>query len=411
MTGGMTGGMDGGGSGDGSGTSTGARILVVEDDPVVRFNIACFLEDSDYQMLEAETGAAAITAVHEQAPDLVLCDLRMPEMDGLSVLDAIQEVDPELPVIIVSGTGILADAVAALRAGAWDFVTKPIQDMAVLEHAIVRSLDRSRLVRENRRIHQELEWANRRLRAHLDQLEHDAAAGRTLQQRLMAPPGPLLEAYDFDRHLLPSLYLSGDFVDCFPIDPLHFGFFLADVSGHGVSSAFVTVLLKSMVDRHRDALDREGDALILQPDRLLARLNDDLLAQPLDKYLTIFYGVIDLPGERLTFSNGGQFPPPILVQDETAEFLERPGFPVGLVPGADYTSASVALPRHHRLVLFSDGVLDALPDTSLDARRQRLLEAASRPADSAEQMLAGLGLAAGGAYPDDITLLLLTRAL
>jgi PAS domain-containing protein len=88
---------------------------------------------------------------------VVLLDLRMPRMDGLEVLEAIAGRLDRIPVIVVTGAGVLQDAVAALRLGAFDFVTKPIVDMAVLEHAVNRALERTRLLEENRRYQAHLE--------------------------------------------------------------------------------------------------------------------------------------------------------------------------------------------------------------------------------------------------------------
>ena len=386
-----------------------ARILVIEDDPAVRFNMVSYLEDSGYAVSEEASGEAGIAAVSAQRPDLVLCDLRMPGLDGLDVLQRLGTEQSDLPVVVVSGTGVLGDAVEALRNGAWDFVTKPIQDMAVLEHAINGSLERARLQRENRHFQQELQQANERLRAHLEQLEQDAAAGRNLQLQLMPPSEWLLGAYRFSRYLLPSLYLSGDFVDYFVIDDTHLGFYLADVSGHGVSSAFVTVLLKSLIDRLVDQYQDEGERLVLDPARMLARLNTDLLAQRLDKYATIFFGIVDTRQNRLTFGNGGHFPPPVLFDGRSARFLDHRGPPVGLVPDAVFDTVAMELPERHQLALFSDGVLDALPEAPLRAKRERLLQAVSQSGLAVGDLLDCLGLDPAGAYPDDITLLIAER--
>jgi len=81
----------------------------------------------------------------------------MPVMDGLTALPSMVEEFPETPVIIVSGMGTLDDSIKALRAGAWDYITKPIHDMAFLEHAVERALERARLIRENREYHEHLE--------------------------------------------------------------------------------------------------------------------------------------------------------------------------------------------------------------------------------------------------------------
>ncbi len=386
-----------------------ARVLVIEDDPVVRFNIVSYLEDSGFAVSDEADGEAGMDAVQASPPDLVLCDLRMPGLDGLEVLQRLHADRPGLPVVVVSGTGVLGDAVEALRKGAWDFVTKPIQDMAVLEHAILGSLEKARLQRENRRFQLELERVNERLRAYIEQLEQDAAAGRSLQQQLLPPSERILGAYRFNRYLLPSLYLSGDFVDYFVIDHAHVGFYLADVSGHGVSSAFVTVLLKSLIDRHLAQFHDAGDPLPLDPAGLLARLNAELLAQQLDKYTTLFYGVIDTEQNCLTYSNGGHFPNPVLFDGQGARFLEERGFPVGLLSDASFENLTMALPTHHLLVLCSDGILDALPEASLSSKRTRLLEAAQLSGLDVDRLLDALGLDPGGAYPDDITLLIAER--
>jgi serine phosphatase RsbU (regulator of sigma subunit) len=169
------------------------------------------------------------------------------------------------------------------------------------------------------------------------------AAGRNLQLQLMPSNEEVLGTYLFSRYLLPSMYLSGDLVDYFAIDDTHMGFYLADVSGHGVSSAFVTVLLKSLVDRHVERCQADGDRLALDPAALLGRLNTDLLAQRLDKYTTLFYGIVDTAQNHLTFCNGGHFPMPVIVDGNSARFLDHRGYPVGLLPRAPETPSGGAV--------------------------------------------------------------------
>jgi len=385
------------------------HILVIEDDSMVRFNIVSYLEDSGFRVIEEENGERGLARVRSTAPDLVLCDLRMPGMDGLEVLRTLRSEAPTLPLVVVSGTGVLGDVVEALRNGAWDFVIKPILDMAMLEHAIGGALEKARLICENRRYQGELEQANRMLRSHLERFEQDAVAGRTTQLQLMPPSERSIGAYRFSRHLLPSLYLSGDFVDYFVIAQGYIGFFLADASGHGASSAFVTVLLKSFVERYRQMLLNDGDPCILQPAQTLARLNSDLRRQRLDKYLTIFYGVIDSGSGRLIYSNGGHFPYPVLFDGSASRFLDSRGPPVGLFPEPVFADAQLELSHDHALALFSDGVLDALPETRLSDKKARLLKVVDRCGLSAADIFASLGLATETTYPDDITLLIAER--
>ena len=385
------------------------RILVVDDDSMMRFNIAGYLEDSGYDVLEAGDGDDAIAAVRDQPPDLVLCDLRMPGMDGLDVMRELHYGYPELPVIAVSGTGVLNDAVDALRAGAWDFVVKPIQNMAVLEHAVTGALHKARLMRDNHRYQQDLEQVNRTLRDNLQQLREDADAARRIQRQIMPERKLSFGPYEVSRCLLPSMVMSGDFVDYFAIDPGHIGFYLADVSGHGVSSAFVTVLLKSYVNSQLERLSKDGDATVREPHHLLKHLNYAMLDQRLEKYLTIFYGVIDSDSNRLDYSFGGHFPSPVLFDGTRARFLPGRGPPIGLFRDAVYDAGCLALPEGFTLALFSDGILEVLPGKSLEDKQSRLLKALEGLDNDADGLIASLGLSSGQGYPDDITLLVLKR--
>ena len=390
-------------------TSTETRILVVDDDSMMRFNIAAYLEDSGYDVSEAADGPDAIMALRDQPPDLVLCDLRMPRMDGLDVMRELHDGYPGLPVIAVSGTGVLNDAVEALRAGAWDFVVKPIQNMAVLEHAVTGALQKARLIRDNHRYQQDLEQANRTLGNNLQQMQEDADAARRIQRQIMPERKLSFGPYDVSRCLLPSLIMSGDFVDYFAIDPGHIGFYLADVSGHGVSSAFVTVLLKSYVSSQLERLSKDGDATVREPQHLLEHLNHTLLDQRLEKYLTIFYGVIDRDSNRLDYSFGGHFPSPVLFDGSHARFLPGRGPPIGLFRDAVYDAISLELPEAFTLALFSDGILEVLPGESLEDKQSRLLKALEALDNDADGLIASLGLSSGQDYPDDITLLVLKR--
>ncbi|MGF1548108.1 MAG: SpoIIE family protein phosphatase [Thiotrichales bacterium] len=386
------------------------RVLVIEDDPAVRFNLLSYLEDCGFEVFEADTGPAGLALARHTDLDLVLCDLRMPGMDGLQVIAALREELPALPLIVVSGTGVLGDVVEALRRGAWDFVVKPILDLAMLEHAIAAVLEKAQLVRENKRYQRELELANRSLSEHLEQYQTDAAAGRALQMQMMPPAERQIGGYKFGRLLLPSLSLSGDFVDYFMLDAERLGFYIADVSGHGVSSAFVTVLLKGLFERYRQLWDEAGDRTVLDPAAALTRLNRDLLQQPLDrKYLTCFYGVIDTVSNTLTYSNAGHFPQPILVEGEAARYLEEKGPPVGLFAQSRYENVNLALPDAHALLMVSDGVLEAMCDASLKLKCERLRHTVATVGVDAAALLQALGVDRTVSYPDDITALTVKR--
>lgn len=141
-----------------TGTDTPAPVILSIDDELrFRESIRNYLEDYDYQVLEAENGRIGLEIFAAQRPDLVLVDLRMPVVDGLEVLDGVRKASPETPIIVVSGTGLVSDVVEALRLGAWDYIFKPIEDLSVLGHAIQKCLERARLIRENKAYQQNLE--------------------------------------------------------------------------------------------------------------------------------------------------------------------------------------------------------------------------------------------------------------
>ncbi len=126
-----------------------SKILVIDDEQFIRQSIAAFFMDYDYTVFEAENGKIGLEVFRKEKPDVVLTDLRMPEIDGLEVLSVIAKESPGTPVVIVSGTGDLHDAIKTLKNGAWDYITKPIYDLAVLEHSVNRVLERKKLVQEN----------------------------------------------------------------------------------------------------------------------------------------------------------------------------------------------------------------------------------------------------------------------
>jgi DNA-binding NtrC family response regulator len=159
------------------------KILVIDDEPVIRESIATYLEDSGFTVLQAADGIEGLAMFRAEHPDLVMVDLRMPGIDGLEVLSSVTRESPDTPTVVVSGTGVLQDAVEALHLGALDFVTKPILDMAVLEHAARKALERSRLQFENRRYREHLE---EEIRRRTQDLSERSQALKESQARLSA---------------------------------------------------------------------------------------------------------------------------------------------------------------------------------------------------------------------------------
>lgn len=384
-------------------------VLLIEDEQIVRDALAMMLRSFGFDVREAENGRVGVGMLAVETVDVILCDLRMPELDGLGVLEVVRRDHPLTPVIVVSGAGLLADAVAALKLGAFDYITKPVQEIAALDHAVRRAMAHATLLRENDRYRRELENANAELRAGIRRLEEDERAGRQIQARLLPAPMRHFGDHEVSHTLAPSTHMSGDFVDCFPIDESLLGFYLADVSGHGVPSAFVTVLLKSFMQRHLAAHDETGSALILSPAEILTALNREIVREDIGKHLTMFYGIIDRDHGKLTYASAGQFPWPILSDGTRVVDLEGRGLPVGLFDFAAYQEKRVDLPARFVLTLCSDGVLELLPQERLEDKIAHLRSCVVSLDANLASLGAALLLQSRRALPDDVTLLMIRK--
>lgn len=119
-----------------------ARLLIVDDDPEIRRLLSRHLGRMGYMVQEAGNGEEAVTLAREAVPDVVITDMAMPGLDGLGLLGKLQSLDPDLPVIVLTGHGSLENAIAALRQGVlFDYLYKPLEDMSLLDVAVVRALE------------------------------------------------------------------------------------------------------------------------------------------------------------------------------------------------------------------------------------------------------------------------------
>lgn len=388
---------------------TGSTILVIDDDTIVRESIVTYLKGSGFKTLEAENGQQGLHIFRECKPDLILCDLRMPVMDGLTMLSQVRSESSDIPFIVVSGAGVMTDVVEALHLGASDFLVKPIVDLEVLEYAINRALEKAQLLLENKRYRASLEEAINSLKSSLTLLQEDQKAGRQVQMNML--PRQPLQYQDFkvDHNIIPSLYLSGDFVDYFTLNDHSFAFYLADVSGHGASSAFVTVLLKHMSISLLQDYHSNGGKVRVKPSHVLNYINRSLLKTGLGKHVTVFGGIVNTRDQTLTYSFGGHFPLPVIAEGKEVHFLEGKGLPVGLFEDAVYEDAIIDLPPQFSLTILSDGILEVLPQKSLKEKEDYLLSVIREGADTIEALTEKLGLNDIQEAPDDIAMLILAR--
>ncbi len=131
-------------------------ILIVDDEQAQRTVLAGFLRKRGFGVVEGASVGEGLAAVSARTVDLVLTDLRMPAGGGLALLEGVRAINPEIPIVVMTAFGTVASAVDAMKKGAADYVTKPI-DLGELEVLIGRTLERRALVAENRELRSQLE--------------------------------------------------------------------------------------------------------------------------------------------------------------------------------------------------------------------------------------------------------------
>tara|TARA_R110002072_G_scaffold80176_1_gene184473 strand:- start:109 stop:1275 length:1167 start_codon:yes stop_codon:yes gene_type:complete len=147
-------------------------ILVVDDDRPIRSTLREILEFEKFKVEEAENGEEALEKVKNQKFDLVLCDIKMPKMDGIEVLEKLQEMQHDLPVVMISGHGTIETAVEAIKMGAFDFIAKPL-DLNRLLVTVRNALDKSELVQETKTL---------RKKVHLSKLNDIVGESKAIQE-------------------------------------------------------------------------------------------------------------------------------------------------------------------------------------------------------------------------------------
>jgi DNA-binding NtrC family response regulator len=125
-----------------------SKVLVVDDKEMMRDSVATTLARKGHTVVTAAGGTAALEKIATRPVDCVITDLQMPEMDGLSLLEEIRRVDEQLPVILMTAYGTVETAVAAMKQGAYDYITKPFSGDELLV-AVTRAIEHARLLREN----------------------------------------------------------------------------------------------------------------------------------------------------------------------------------------------------------------------------------------------------------------------
>lgn len=401
-----------------------ARIMIVDDTVENLSLLNKLLSEQDYDVSLFPKAELALQALKLTPPDLILLDINMPGMNGFEFCEEIKKDEEyqDIPVIFLSAMQNLKDKVNAFQAGGIDYITKPFQFDEVLArvktHIKLRIQQRqleenySRLQKLEKRVEKrtvELEVSNKALEDSLKKLEKDEEAGRLVQFKLLPQNNKIIAGYKFEYCLRPSLYMSGDFVDYFDIDEDYAAFYITDVSGHGAASAFVTFLLKSFINSCRDNYRAKHDDLIINPEALLSKFNQSLYEEELDKYITMFYGLLVKNENKLIFANGGHFPFPFMCHDGDVQWISEKSNPVGMFDFAKYKNVSIPLPDNFTFTVFSDGILEVISEKNIKLQIEYLKNVVNDKNLDINKLVDKLTLNGDAPLLDDITILSLKR--
>jgi serine phosphatase RsbU (regulator of sigma subunit)/anti-anti-sigma regulatory factor len=352
-------------------TDPGQVVLVVDDDPVVRRLAMRALEvvTPAYHLLEAEDGLAAQSILTSCAVDVVVTDLVMPNVDGLSLMEWARARRLHPVWVILSGVGTLDSAVDAIRHGAFDFIAKPFQ-LKELEIAVRNAAEHRRLRRDRERLTGELRDSNAALHQKVREAE---SMCRLLEEQRASSERDLARAQVIQRALLPSRpvsipgfsvhavhrpggHVGGDLYDVIRIDRSRTAIYVADAAGHGITAAMLSVVFKQCLS----SAERRIDA----PSEVMEHANRELTAT-LDApglFLTVAYAVLDSDRSELVIASAGHTP--VLVQRSAGRFtwIVPTGPPLGLDAGASFGAERVSLDSDDRVLLFTDGIVQDARD-------------------------------------------------
>jgi len=337
-----------------SGQAFTPRILIVDDTAVNRVSLCEMLEAHGFTTSSAPDGTTARAVSRSLKPDLILLDVIMPDESGFETC-ALLKSDPEtsdIPVIFLSSLDDSESRIRGLKTGGVDFVSKPVHGEELLAR-----------VRVHLRIRESNRAIARGYRARIEEL-------RDAQRSILTRPESLPEA-SFAVYYEPLEEAGGDFYEVFAGDPSQFGYFVADVSGHGVSAAFLTAAIKAILHQHSGPLFSPEDTL---------RGIDAVMRQLLgaEQYLTACYANLSRRTGRLSVLSAGH-PPLIIVESSgEAQTLEMDSDPLGVFSATVIQRRELRVSTGDRLFLYTDGLIESAPGASRREGIERLVEACRR---------------------------------
>ena len=384
------------------------KILSVDDELDLEVLLTQYfrrqIRKGEYEFAFAHNGLEALQKLLETPDfDIILSDINMPEMDGLTLLAKVNELkNPAMKCIMVSAYGDMDNIRSAMNKGAFDFATKPI-DLDDLSRTIEKAIEQVRYIRESQQEHNQLE-----------SIKNDRAIAGEIQQTILPrsfPPFPeLTEVVDIYASMTPAKDVGGDFYDFFQIDDERIGLVIADVSGKGVPASLFMAVSRTLL--RATALRGVSSA------ECLTYANKLLCKESLDSmFVTVFYGIYHYKTGMMDYTNAGHNPPYLLRGGRTVECLPvASNFVVGVFDDIEFESNTLTFGIGDTLLLYTDGVTEAFNDKREQFSESNLQDilASMHESSSAKEVVTSVLQSVktfSGDYPqsDDITLLSLQR--
>ena len=379
------------------------KILVVDDEPdlqpLMLQRMRRDIRAGRYSFVFAGDGVEALERMNgDDEIDMVLSDINMPRMDGLTLLQQIPKVDPDIRAVIISAYGDMQNIRTAMNRGAFDFVTKPL-DFDDLKVTIERTLRHM------------VQWREAlSSRDKLVALQNELDVANKIQQSVLPTGFPSSESYEVAANMQPARNVGGDFFDIMRLENRRLGLAVADVSDKGVPAA---LFMMSSITQLKGAAIGIGE-----PGGVLSEVND-LLNEDNETamFVTVLYAVYNPESGVITYANGGHNPPVIIHTDGSSTMLPMTGgIALGVAPGFRYEQSTFTLGPGETIVLYTDGVTEAMngdgEEFGVDRLRE-LFEGASprHPREAVDAILEAVHAFAGDTpQSDDITCLTLRRS-
>ncbi len=337
------------------------KILVVDDEPdlepLMLQRMRRPVRAGQYQFVFAGNGLEALEKLREDDDiDMVISDINMPEMDGLTLLQQIPKIDPHIRAVIVSAYGDMDNIRTAMNRGAFDFVTKPIdfKDLRVTIDRTLRHLE---------------EWREVLVaRDQLVSIQNELSIASNIQQSILPREFPESPEYAVYGSMEPARNVGGDFFDVIRLDGGKLGLAIADVSDKGVPAALFMMSSRILLKGNAISYLDPGKVLT-EVNRLLLENNDEAM------FITVLYAVLDPKSGKLTYANGGHNPPIILKADGSTELLPLTGgVALGVVDEFEFMCKIATLAAGDSVVLYTDGVTEAIDSVDEEFGLERLQE-------------------------------------